>query len=87
MCSLANIRNAIMICRWLLEQAAPLAASRARRRAGIRIEISSAITPITTSSSTSVKARLERRAEKIIARRGGGGDVVIILRSWLAART
>jgi hypothetical protein len=64
------MRKAWMICRWLLEHATPAACSRALRRTGMRMEISSAMMPITTSSSTSVKAHAfpVRRCDMSISR-------------------
>src|SRR5438552_288514 len=58
----AYMRNSVDNCRMLLRQAVLLAASRARARVGSRIAMRTAIMPITTSSSTSVKA-LGRRID------------------------
>jgi hypothetical protein len=51
----AYMWTAIPICRIRAPQSTALAAWRARWRLGSRIEISSAMIPMTTSSSTSVK--------------------------------
>src|SRR5687768_9986902 len=50
------------ICRRLLRHWVRLAASRARERVGSRIESKTAIMPMTTSNSISVKPRSRRRA-------------------------
>src|SRR4029079_17250209 len=57
---LAYMMAARAICRRLLAHLARLACSRARFRLGSRIEISRAMMPMTTSSSTSVNPRLRR---------------------------
>src|SRR5690242_19783414 len=57
---LAYIAEACPICRRFDRHAAVFALWRALLSAGSRIEISSAMMPITTSSSTSVKARVTR---------------------------
>src|SRR5688500_10840486 len=56
LCSLANIRIARASCRWFDEHATAAAAARAFCSAGSSTEINTAMMPMTTSSSTSVKA-------------------------------
>src|SRR5438309_11288132 len=56
----AYIAEACPICRRFERHAAVLALCRALLRAGSRMEISRAIMPMTTSNSTSVKARGRR---------------------------
>src|SRR5688500_2769958 len=61
--SLANMRIARASCRWFEEHATSVAASRAFCSAGSRIELSSAMIQITTSSSTSVNAAARLRLQ------------------------
>src|SRR5687768_3704990 len=58
--SLVYMRAAVANCLKLLRQAAVSAASLALWRAGIRMEIRTAIIPTTTNNSTSVKPRFNR---------------------------